>query len=522
MHRPLPLQFGKVGSDRDPLARLTSEGYSRQAQYLRCYLHDLGARSVVIEPNYFDRDYLSEFGAFYSASTAGYSNICQRAHYFSSAVPRSRFSMAASGDLEALQALEQTYLGHVVLRPILGAPIGRTVVKVYLDAPGVQVGTPRIMEPARLYECHIAGLTLRVSGIAWQQQDSAVGACATVALWSMLHSSAFDDRHSIPTTASITEMAHRFAPTGRRMFPDSGLEFAQILEVIKGHGLAPQIIPGDLEAGRFSRGRFCSLVASFLRSGYPVLVSGWLDVPDQERELHTVCVVGFRTPPLPQVEDGAWVPADENIQVLYIHDDNLGPNARFEVSTEEDAVSLVPTAPPPRFGPWPTSNPTETYHSLEPTELVVAVHMELRTDPLALQRAAARYSEWLPAALDESRKQHSEGATGMVASSRFIRLHDYVDRELASTLREREPSVLANARLALWEKVVPMSYHLGLVRVSLGKEAMMDLLFDTSDSDRHLRPKAYVAFHPEIPWLLEGWLELIGEPLDLGTLVRAW
>jgi hypothetical protein len=522
MHRPLPLQFGKVGSDRDPLVRLTSEGYSRQAQYLRCYLHDLGARSVVVEPNYFDRDYLSEFGAFYSTSTAGYPNICQRVHYFSSAVTRAYFMKAAGGNLEARGALEKAYLGHVVLRPISGAPIGRTVVKVYPDAPGVQVGTPRIMEPARLYECHVAGLTLGVSGIAWQQQDSAVGACATVALWSMLHSSAFDDRHSIPTTASITEMAHRFAPTGRRMFPDSGLELSQILGVINGHGLAPQIISGDLEAGRFSRGRFCSLVASFLRSGYPVLVSGWLDVPEQERELHTVCIVGFRAPSLPRVANGAWVPADENIEVLYIHDDNLGPNARFEISVEEEAVSLVPTAPPPRFGRWPTSNPTETYHNLEPTELVVAVHIELRTDPLSLQRAAARYSEWLPAALEESREQRFRRESGMVASSRFIRLHDYVDRELASTLSERDPSVLARARLALWEKVVPMSYHLGLVRVSLGKEAMMDLLFDTSDSDRHLQPKAYVAFHPEIPWLLEGWGELIGEDLDMGTLVRAW
>jgi hypothetical protein len=477
---------------------------------------------VVIEPNYFDRDYLSEFRAFYSASTAGYPNICQRAHYFASSVTRSDFSRALGGNLEALRELEETYLGHVVLRPISGAPIGRTVVKVYPDASDVQVGTPRIMEPARLYECHVAGLTLRISGIAWQQQDSAVGACATVALWSMLHSSAFDDHHSIPTTASITEMAHRFAPSGRRTFPDSGLESAQILEVIKGHGLAPQIIAGDLEGSRFSRGRFCSLVASFLRSGYPVLVTGWLDVPDQERELHTVCVVGFRTPPLPRVEDSSWVPADENIEVLYIHDDNLGPNARFEISIEEDAVSLVPIAPPPRFGPWPTSNPTETYHNLEPTELVAAVHMELRTDPLALQRAAARYSEWLPTSLEESSEQRRGATTGMVTSSRFIRLHDYVDRELASTLRQRKPDVLANARLALWEKVVPMSYHLGLVRVSLGKEAMMDLLFDTSDSDRHLQPKAYVAFHPEIPWLLEGWMELVGEPLHLGTLVRAW
>ncbi|HET7506348.1 MAG TPA: hypothetical protein VFK02_35255 [Kofleriaceae bacterium] len=67
-----------------------------------------------------------------------------------------------------------------------------------------------------------------------------------------------------------------------------------------------------------------------------------------------------------------------------------------------------------------------------------------------------------------------------------------------------------------------MSLHIGLVRVSLGTEPMMDILFDTSDSDRHLRPTAYVAFQRQVPWLLKRWNELLGEDLDLGKLVRAW
>jgi hypothetical protein len=181
------------------------------------------------------------------------------------------------GPSEAKRArgvVESSYLGHVILRPIPGAPIGRTVLKVYPDDTGVAAGTPRVTQPAREYEAHIAGLTLRVAGLAWQQQDSAVGSCATVALWSMLHSSAFDDHHAIPTTAQITSMAHWSAPTGRRIFPDSGLQLAQVLEVIKGHGLAPVMITGDKDNGEFSRERFCSLVASFVRSGYPVLVTG--------------------------------------------------------------------------------------------------------------------------------------------------------------------------------------------------------------------------------------------------------
>ena len=40
-------------------------------------------------------------------------------------------------------------------------------------------------------------------------------------------------------------MAHSSAPTGKRIFPDSGLQLAQILEVLKCHGLAPVMISGD-------------------------------------------------------------------------------------------------------------------------------------------------------------------------------------------------------------------------------------------------------------------------------------
>src|SRR5262245_34878878 len=135
------------GAGGDPLVALEREADSRQVKYLRCYLHDLGARSVVIEPNYFDRDYLSEFEAFYATSSAGYPNICKRVHYFNARVTRAVFA-AAVGDTasaeqrgKARRIVEDSYLGHVILRPIPGAPIGRTVLKVYPDVAGLSAGT---------------------------------------------------------------------------------------------------------------------------------------------------------------------------------------------------------------------------------------------------------------------------------------------------------------------------------------------------------------------------------------------
>ncbi len=91
------LEFHQFGSPTDPLVRL---GGSTQVDYVRCYLDDLGAEAVLEEPSYFDRDYLSEFAAFYSTSARGYPNRCRRLHFFSERLARSRF-MRAVGESSA-------------------------------------------------------------------------------------------------------------------------------------------------------------------------------------------------------------------------------------------------------------------------------------------------------------------------------------------------------------------------------------------------------------------------------------
>lgn len=551
MHPPQRLGFHAFGDRDDPLVQYEGAAEA-QTRYLRCYLHDLSARSLVIEPNYFDRDYLSEFAAFYATSSAGHRNICQRVHYFSIDVTHAMFVSALRGEEGVRTKVQEAYLGHVVIRPILGAPIGRTVLRTYPDEQG---RTPRMMQAFRTYKAHIAGLTLTVEGLAWQQQDEAVGSCATVALWSMLHSSAFDEHHAIPTTATITALGHSSAPTGLRTYPDSGLQLPQVLGVIKEQGLAPLLVKGDLEHQQFSRVLFCTLLGSLLRSGYPVLVSGFLDAEGMDQpEMHSVCVVGFRSTAPASVDDGTWQLDDQNLKHIYIHDDNLGLNARFCVRDVSDgdptstAIQLVPDSPDPRNGPWPCPNPAKKFYELTPHEMIVAVHHELRTNPFTLQEKLVPFVEWLPAALAHEVEQQSlqpisgdvsdaslreedgsadvpvvgEGmfATGMLVGTRFIRLRDYLDKELG-TLLPGQDALLASARLALWEEVPPMSLYIGLVRVSLGSAPMVDILFDTSDSDRHLQPTAYIAFHRRVPFLLKRWSDEV-QPVDLGILIRAW
>jgi hypothetical protein len=92
---------------------------------LRWYLADLDAKSVLVEPAYFDRDYLSEFAAFYCTSAAGYQNVCRRLHYFGEVIDRHALEPAVAGDGTERERLNKAYLGFVVLRPIPKTPIGR-------------------------------------------------------------------------------------------------------------------------------------------------------------------------------------------------------------------------------------------------------------------------------------------------------------------------------------------------------------------------------------------------------------
>ena len=79
MHSGKPIKVISFDSEENPLQSLESA----QSKYLKAYLVGAGVRAVAIEHNYFDRDYLDEFSAFYGKSARGYDNICQRLHFFS-------------------------------------------------------------------------------------------------------------------------------------------------------------------------------------------------------------------------------------------------------------------------------------------------------------------------------------------------------------------------------------------------------------------------------------------------------
>lgn len=520
MHKPDSLKIYQFGVS-DPLS---AHADSRQKKYLLCYLRDLNAKSVLEEPSYFDRDYLAQFSWFYSVSSHGYVNICRRLHSFSGKeLTRDRLRRAASGNPRIRQELQDNYLGFIVLRPLDGALLGRTVVRWY---PETLPHTPRVFEPAaRAYRVHVAGIPLTVTGLAWQQQDTGVAACATVSLWTMFQSSAFDEFHAIPTTAKITQDAHKNASLGDRTFPSKKLSVYQMLEAIKEQNLSPLVIMGDVPAANngipgSSKAKFSSTCAALIRSGFPMVVM----VQIKEQSVgHAVCLVGFRENHGNQIVQHDVVLHDGGIEYVYVNDDNLGPNVRFkihEITTGKTSMVVLRSEAPAQSS-CKDQDPISDYWALIPYQIVAATPHELRLSTETLHEDGKRKARALQDVFRFFLNAQKQDTTiNLTLSIRFLKIAEYTVNELGQTLKS-SPALLGRIRLSLSEKVPPMSLYVGVVRIGFDATTpLLDVLYDTTDTDRNHPVFAHVAYNQDCEIALP--IAMTNGAGDFGVAVPAY
>lgn len=505
MNSPKPLLFVDFLSEKNPLVNIRDQSSSTQSNYLVRYLHDLKASKVIVENNYFDRDFLDEFSAFYCLSAKGYPNVCKRLHFFASdVVNREYFSIACGDNEEHKEVLQDSYLGYIVIRPITSSPFGRTVLKWF---PDKSPSTPRNIQPSRMYVCNVAGIELKVTGLAWQQQDSGVAACATIGIWSILHSSAFNDRNAIPTTSMITEAAHSSALVGRPPYPSHFLQFNQIQHAIMQLGFVPAVTTGDLQNQFFTKERFANTCAAYIRSGYPMLIGAIHN--DGVQIGHAVCAVGFReTAPKEPLNDNQVFLQDDNIEYLYIHDDNIGPNVRFKLTTESyklpdnsEAERCVLQMDAPNYL---AEEPQNTLKDMKliPHTLIAAVHRDLKITSDSFFRHGIGLTNEIQISLNLFLEFNTLPKTSLVFSTRFIMLKDFLSSELGRQF-QGESKLLSSVRMQLHENVPPMSLHLALLRVALpDSSVLVDILFDTTDTDKNRSVFCHIIYAPVIESVL--------------------
>lgn len=299
-----------------------------QINYIYHYLDDLKAESVLLEPQYIDKDYLDDFNNYYVKCFSNNGLVSARLHFFSKKLNHQQMTEClAKGDRDEIIALQKSYLGFIVIKPLTKTFIGRTCLKVY-PSFNKEVGSKKCL--SREYSVDLFGIPLKITSIAFQEQDKVVSACATTAIWSSLHAMHWKNVRDIPSCSEITTNAINHIHGSSNAFPKNELSNKQIFRALDFEGLKYHVY--DISAKSVSADVFFSKVKIYIDSKIPLILG--VDVYSKNKSTlnhlsgHAVSIVGYKS------ED------DPSHRAIYIHDDRLGPFARARfIQIEEGSVT---------------------------------------------------------------------------------------------------------------------------------------------------------------------------------------
>jgi len=306
-------------------------GASRVVQSTIRHLITVQTRSYLLETRYIDRDYSSDYRRFYAQTFKTYDRHCQRVHFFAEDVGTIIGSTGWLKRVELLQATSRvSYRGFCVIRPLPGAPIGRTV----LQAAGpAQAGLESVVTCRSDVRANLLGAELDVVGTSFMQQDSRLGACAQVAIWVGARHMHQRYKYDWLSVADITKLAAPTTPEEATSIP-AGSDFLtseRMIRAINEMGFQPLCFDGP---------NIGADILPYVESGLPVILGMQPDIGSLG---HAVTVIG-------RVFARLKTPSDQALDYIpaYIaHDDQAGP------------YMLVPTTP----------SSAKTY-SLDPNQLI--------------------------------------------------------------------------------------------------------------------------------------------------------
>lgn len=439
-----------------------------QIRYLTSYLrrHDRPAKALLVESPYVDRHYLEEFAGYYATALYPPPSKTTRIHVLTGDLTDERLKelieRAGEGQFnESCLALQSIYLGYIVVRPIPSAPIGRTVL-----APYESKTIHRCFAPASTkHNVHVAGLTVHVEGVPFQQQDQAVGACATTALWSAISRVARADGGRAPTPLAITLAATRHLLSDRPLPALTGLDLSQTLAAIRESGFSPWVLKADLEHDTFKLALKCCIA-----SGIPVILQLRYD---GDPALHAVTVVGFREDDDDEMAGdiavalggGSMTLRAKGMSRIYAHDDRLGPYARFVW----DASQGDATWPRVRFLPGQagferSEAPGKIWNAIVP------LYPKLRLAPTDLIALASELLPLMRALAGAAHRDHLKVDLRYAHAGRYLEEVFGLGIGAARTWKVATTAVLPR--------------YVGIVRFSVDDNWLVDIVSDTTDIKR--------------------------------------
>jgi len=366
-----------------------------QVEYLESYFATIKPVTMVVEQEYIDRDFLEDYSAYYVRCFSPYSRFCKRILFFSESFTESDFMALLKGTVSPLtiQILKESFLGFMVLKPLPFSVIGRTCLKTFKD------NGERTYPINRKYFAHLCGIELVVESLAFQEQDSVAGACATTALWSAFHATSRKFQHAMPSPFEITRAATTTGFNASRTFPNAeGLSIQEMAQAVRSVGLEPHTVAAGDEA------TVKSAIYAYQFAGIPILLAVELwDIEPAEPKIvagHAMAITGFGVQGTPAIPVGPTKMLDESSRInrIYVHDDGLGPFARMEFDgkmVQTDIKNGVPRLEYSLSTTW--KNDTGNTGSIRavPKFLIVPVYHKIRIPMRKIHIEIAQLDHWI-------------------------------------------------------------------------------------------------------------------------------
>jgi hypothetical protein len=311
--------------------------------YFNKYLKskDLGVKTIVVEHDYIDRDFLEDFSGYYVRCFSDYKRKCTRLHFFSGKFQQADFDLFLERfDPGFKDKLDKSYIGFIVIKPLPQTIIGRTCLKTYMTRGEGE--DKRLFPTLRKYEVNLCGIDLSVESLAFQEQDEVVSACATSALWVVFQRTGILFHHKILSPVEITKVASKQFPITQRTFPNKGLHIEQMIHAVKELDMEPYVVRVENDDYMLKY-----LIYSYLTYGIPIILG--IDLYDTGNESgykyigsHAVAITGYRLQRKP--EESSPVPRPRLVACkmtrIYVHDDQIGPFAKMKLDGEKISIDI--------------------------------------------------------------------------------------------------------------------------------------------------------------------------------------
>ena len=460
------------------------------------------AQTLIYEDNYYSHSFVSDYSSYYSLSHIALPKECLRIHFFKTKWTKQEFLRLVTSP-KAHKRINAAYLGHLVIKPIGSSLIGASLIKPYNE------NQSRKYPSTTEYCCNLFGVPLTLNTLVYQQQDGAVSACATTAIWMALHRTYKEFRKNLPTPNEITVSAGVGSRMGR-LFPNSGLDFKQIIKAIHSTGLVSElrneysVIQPVLSDSSIDYGKFISplyvkrFTYAYNSSGLPVLIAYRF-----RDEMHLVTATGFRfaddRPEVRAVDvsgNDCYTTADF-LARIFVHDDQIGPFTRLGF-TDKNPNALT---------------------TFQERRLVYCTGLIVPLSPIIRVNFDDVY-KCVTKTHNIFFSNRRIGYSPFIWDIRLVKSNDYKQQihKLSCPAKEKARIHFDSMPKYIWVA--------SLVLKTAATSSMLDLLFDSSSHGSRLEPMSTLWHDSNIKewmkWVLNTLKGIRGQPLDQWDLLECF